>query len=151
MSPIFFLIYFLRGSQSIRSCKECEREFSLPKNERKDDCKICGYPITYADDLNAVMSHSRFDKEYISNKVSNQGNKIEKALRELMLAMNTLKTQLLFCMNSQRRRPSCLTVDERQSRASKLEAKIGDQMVVETDSLKTLGITFDSRLGFASH
>ena len=151
LSPILFLTYFLRASQAIRICQWCKQDIARPKSQREGSCRDCGSPITYADDLNVLTDYTSFNKDEISRKVSMQGTLIERTLQHLALAMNTSKTQLMLCMNNQRRKASRLSVEKRAERKQKLQITIGEQRVEETDTLSTLGVVFDSATKFSQH
>ena len=148
LSPLLFLIYFLRGTQSVRDCQVCIGELKEKPENRSNRCSRCGSSVTFADDLNTIHRIKGKSKKSIERRVEQQGNRVEKVLRKLGLCINKKKTQLLICMNRQRRNPSCGLEDTRERYKGKLTANIGGQLVEETGSLKTLGVLFDSVFSF---
>ena len=83
-------------------------------------------------------------------KVEEQRTKMNNILKKLGLCMNTGKTQFIVAMNYQRRRPSKVVVTDRKYE-EKMEVKIGDSLVKENDTLKTLGVNFDNETNLKKH
>ena len=73
---------------------------------------------------------------------------METILQKLGLSINNKKTQFLICMNHQRRIPSIGSKEARERYKDKFQAQIADKTIVESDSLKTLGIHYDFELNF---
>ena len=102
LSPPFFMIYFMRGVNSLRSCERCLKELEKNPRERGERCEKCGKAVAYADDCSGLI-RSKGDLKDIKNKVEMQGAKIDDTLRRLGLSMNKSKTQFTIVMNYQRR------------------------------------------------
>ena len=151
LSPLFFLIYFLGASGSVRTCNKCQEEVNLSPKERTQHCPKCGSGVIYADDMNTITTSSGFNKSEIETKVTEQGLKIDNLLKLLSLSMNKKKSQFTAIMNYQRRRPSRATTEEREMRGSKMEVIIGGVKLTEADGVKTLGVTFDSEIKFSTY
>ena len=100
LSPVFFLLYFLRSCFAIRKCEWCGRQLQLKNKEREGDCHKCGASCVYADDLNAVGFEDKFDIESLKNKIKTQGDRIEGTLQRQLLMMNTEKTQFIVCCDN---------------------------------------------------
>ena len=103
LSPVLFLIYFLRGCHALKDCNSCKESIKNDKGEYARKCEKCGTATVYADDLNAVK---RNKKEETKKTLEVQGNLIENTLKKLGLCMNKLKTQFIQCMSYQRLLPS---------------------------------------------
>ena len=96
-------------------------------------------------------SETRYNREKLEERIKVQGEKIEATLQKLLLLMNTDKTQFIVCTNSQCRKASRLSNEERRKRNEKIETQIGGETVVEGEEVKTLGVKFDSFLRFESY
>ena len=151
LSPLFFLLYFIRGVRSMRMCTKCRSETSIPYSEREDRCEICGSSTCYADDLTATNQCYGFNRNRIENKISKQGMKISNMIRKLQLAVNQGKSQFVAFMSSQRRKASRLTAAERENRQKRMRLNVHGASIEETSSIHTLGVTFDERLNFNKH
>ena len=127
LSPLFFLLYFLRSCQSVRTCSWCKGQLQLRNKERAEDCKTCGSTAVYADDLNAIGTEREFDNEKLKKLIKGQGEKIENTLQRLLLLLNTDKTQFIVCTSSQRRKASRLKEEERKRREELIETEIGGE------------------------
>ena len=110
LSPTLFMIYFMRGCQSLRTCDKCVEEMNLSPKERKSFCRECGKAVVYADDLTALHK-GEGSREDIKRKVELQGEKVDISLKKLGLAMNKSKTQFITAMNYQRKKPSHISKD----------------------------------------
>ena len=77
LSPVLFLIYFLRGCYSVRRCDKCENEVTLLPRERRARCDECGASITYADDLNTIHRAAGGSRREVESKIEEQGTKID--------------------------------------------------------------------------
>ena len=151
LSPIFFLLYFLRSCQAIRTCRWCSTQLQLKNRERGKDCEECGSSCVYADDLNAMGSEKNYNTERLRSRIKTQGEKIEATLQKLLLLMNNDKTQFIICTNSQCRKASRLSEEGRKRREEKIETEIGGESIKEGDEVKTLGVRFDTYLRFESY
>ena len=54
LSPVLFLIYFLRAGSSNRQCLACKEDLEKEIKTRRNECKKCGNSVIYADDLNII-------------------------------------------------------------------------------------------------
>ena len=107
--------------------------------------------MAFADDLTATNSLKRFNRDEIEGVISDQGNAISSIIRRLQLAVNQGKTQFIAIMSSQRRKASRLSIRDREERQQKLTISMDGTRVKESESLRTLGVSFDERLNFAVH
>ena len=73
LSPLLFLLYFLRGNYAIRACKQCKEEFKEIPEERTPRCSRCGTSVSYADDLNTIHRSRGKGRETIQSKAEHQG------------------------------------------------------------------------------
>ena len=72
-------------------------------------------------------------------------------LKKLGLKINNKKTQFIVCMNRQRRKPSVGNTDVRDRYNETFEANVAGKAIKESESLKTLGVHFDSQLKFKKY
>ena len=105
----------------------------------------------FSDDLSTLHKSRGKGRKVIENKIEQQGRKVEDVLKKLGLKINNKKSQFIVCMNRQRRKPSVGTKDKKEMFQEKLQANIAGKTVRESDSLKTLGIHFDSELNFKKY
>ena len=82
--------------------------------------------------MNVVSKVKTFNKTFIENVISTQGNRINKELQNISLSMNKKKSQFMLAMSSQRRKASRVSEEEKQRRGEKLKANIGNRIVDET-------------------
>ena len=148
LSPLFFLLYFLRSCQAIRTCEWCKTQLQLKTKEQEKDCKECGSSCVYTDDHNEMGTERKFDKEKLKERIKTQGEKIESTLRKLLLLMNNDKTQFIVCCHTQCRKASRLSKEDRKNRGERIVTHIGGEEITETEEVKTLGVKFDSSLRF---
>ena len=73
LSPLFFMVYFMRGVYSIRSCEECKSDMSLTPRSRRERCRTCGRVIAYADDCSGIH-RILGGAEDNRRKIENQGS-----------------------------------------------------------------------------
>ena len=106
LSPVLFLIYFLRAGNSTRVCEKCKEDLQRSNNDRKNECLKCGNSVIYADDLNIISRMKNFNRKNIERTLSRQGNEINNTLRRISLCMNKKKSQFLCVSTSQRRKAS---------------------------------------------
>ena len=151
LSPLLFLLYFMRGTNSVRKCEDCVLEMKKLSRNRKPRCEKCGMSVVYADDLNAISRSKNSDRAELEMNVEMQGTRIEEVLRKIGLLMNKSKTQFLACMSYQRRKPSCRSIEARDRYNTPMVARVGGENVEEQKTLKTLGVTFDSELKFKQY
>ena len=151
LSPLFFLLYFIRGVRASRICLQCREEDSLPVEERRERCQKCVAAVCYADDLTATNRCKAFDRKKIEAKISAQGRIISNTIRRLQLAVNEGKSQFIAVMSSQRRQASRISTNEREEQLQRFKLNIDGAAVEETSSLRTSGIRFDERLNFCKH
>ena len=151
LSPILFLIYFLRGCLATKRCTKCQNQQQENQEERGRQCQECGTNIAYADDLNVINKERSFDRVIIEEKIASQGEVINMVLRKLSLKMNKVKTQFLAIMNRQRRCPPRNEYVRRVENKADLNVIIDGVEVKETEGLKTLGVTFDRTLSFMNY
>ena len=137
LSPVLFLIFFLRGGVANRKCQTCQEDLLKKVNQRRNCCHRCGNNTVYADDLNVVGRIMSFNRRFIEKNISNQGNRILSTLRKTGLSLNKKKSQFMCIMNSQRRKASALTDEERMERMKKLSIQVGNS-TVKNESVKTL-------------
>ena len=116
--------------------------------ERRNLCWRCGVSTGYADNLNIVSRVKTFSRRHIEKIIDTQGNRINKTLRKISLAMNRKKNQFMVAMSSQRRKASRVSPEERMERMEKLKSNIDGTIVEENDTVKTLGVRFDNFLNF---
>ena len=65
LSPLLFLLYFMRGTSAIRNCEDCVQEMKQLSRNRRHRCEKCGMSVGYADDLNAISRSKNSDREEI--------------------------------------------------------------------------------------
>ena len=78
LSPVFFLIYFLRAGVANRVCRECKNEMKKMPKDRNDECNECGTSVVYADDLNVVTKVMDFNRTHIEETRCDQGSGISR-------------------------------------------------------------------------
>ena len=69
LSPLLFLIYFLRGNYAVRTCKNCMEELKRSPEERSARCSRCGSSVSYADDLNSLHRSRAKSRNTIQGKI----------------------------------------------------------------------------------
>ena len=148
LSPVLFLIYFLRAGVSNKQCPSCKEDVKREMSKRENSCSRCGNNVIYADDLNVISRVKSFSKTFMEKLLNTQGNRINKTLQKISLAMNKKRNQFMCAMSSQRRKASRLSAIERSHRSERLKTNIGGTPVEESDTVKTLGMRFDHQLNF---
>ena len=141
----------MRGTYAVRNCKYCKTERLLVPEMRSSRCSIFGSSCSFADDLSTIHHSRGKGRETITNKVEQQGRKVEMVLKKLGLKINNKKTQFIVCMNRQRRKPSVGNTDVRDRYNETFEANVAGKAIKESESLKTLGVHFDSQLKFKKY
>ena len=71
LSPVFFLLYFLRSCYAIRTCEWCKEQLQLKSKERERECNDCGTSCVYADDLNAIGLQKLFNTKVLEESIKN--------------------------------------------------------------------------------
>ena len=92
LSPLFFLLYFIRGVWESRTCLDCREENNLSMDERKGGYPKCGAAVCFANDLTATNICKGFDSSKIVEKISKQDLIISHMICRLQLAVNKGKS-----------------------------------------------------------